>query len=98
MKFDFWDNYQNMLKVIVWKQNFIKPIWCSSAVPLKIIRFKLRNSDTWALMCRVNGEIDFDNIEVDYSKRGTSLNKKAMENLVIFFWNWVSSKADSVVS
>jgi len=78
MKFDFWDNYHNMLDIIIWKQKFIPPIWDNSGIPLRLVRVEA----VWALMSRVEGEIQIDNIEVDYSQRGTKLNRQAMKKLV----------------
>lgn len=82
MKFDFWDNYQNMLSVIVWKHQFIKPIWYNCGVPLKIVNLSTGKYKQWALISRLEGEVEIVNINVDYSKRGSSLNKRAMRNLV----------------
>ena len=82
MKFDFWDNYQNMLYVVIWKNKFILPVMDNPGVPLRLVSLTLSASKIWALMSRVNGEIQIDNIEVDYSNRDNSLNKRAMTKLV----------------
>ena len=82
MRFDFWDNYQNMLHVVIWKNKFIPPVMDNTGVPLRLINYTLSASTVWALMSRVNGEIQIDNIEVDYSQRGTKLNRQAMKKLV----------------
>lgn len=82
MKFHFWDNYQNMLDVIIWKKQIISPIWNTHGVPLKLINYTLSASTVWALMSRVNGEIEVDTIEVVYSQRSTHLQQKTMNKLV----------------
>ena len=79
LMFDFWDNYQNMLDVIVWKKKFIPPVWDNQGVPLKIV--KLSPGTTWALMSRVNGDLEVDNIEVVYSQWSIRLQPKAMVKL-----------------
>ena len=82
LTFDFWDNYQNMLNVILWKKRFIPPYWENISNPLGLLCVKLSNSKVWALVSGVNGETRINNIKVDYSNRGTSLNKRTMKKLV----------------
>ena len=82
LTFNFWDNYQNMLKVILWKQRFIPPYWENVGEPLGLLCVTLSNSKIWALVSSLNGETCINNIKVDYSNRGTSLNKRAMKKLV----------------
>ena len=82
MRFDFWDNYHNMLDIIIWKKKFILPVIDNPGVPLRLISINSGDSKVWALMSRVEGEIQIDNIEIDYSKRDNSLNRSAMTKLV----------------
>tara|TARA_Y100000992_G_C21252191_1_gene486473 strand:+ start:767 stop:1072 length:306 start_codon:yes stop_codon:yes gene_type:complete len=82
LTFDFWDNYQNMLKVILWKQTFIPPNWDNVGVPLGMLCVTLSASKIWALVSSVDNETCINNIKVDYTTRGTSLNKNAMKKLV----------------
>ena len=64
MKFDFWDNYQNMLDVIIWKKPFIQPIWDNKGIPLKLFCVKLSTCKVWALMSLVNNTPEINNIEI----------------------------------
>jgi len=85
LNFDFWDNYSAMLKVIVWKDKFIPPIWNNSGVPLRLINYSLSNSKVWTLMCRVNGEIEIYTVNIVWSERPgriSNMNKTAMVKLV----------------
>lgn len=82
MKFDFWDNYHNMLDVIIWKKKFIQPIWDNQGIPLKLLSVKLSSSKIWALMSIVNGAPQINNIEIVYSQRSIPLQQKAMQKLV----------------
>lgn len=71
-----------MLDIIIWKKPFTPPIWNNHGVPLRLINYTLSASTVWALMSRVNGEIEVDTIEIVYSQRSIPLQQKAMTKLV----------------
>jgi len=76
--FDFWENYQDMLKVIIWKEKFIPPNWENRGVPLKLVN----TEEAWALLSKIEDKIHIHNIEVVYSQRSIPLQEKAMKKLV----------------
>jgi len=76
--FDFWDNYQNMLKIIIWKEKFIPPIWNNKGVPLKLVS----TEDVLTLVSTFEDKIHINNINVVYSQRSIPMQEKAMKKLV----------------